>query len=104
MMCPACLTENDPDAPRGSSCGPALTPPIRRGSLMAGRYEILDLLGRGGMGTVYRARDRVLGDKVAVKVLRSDLSHRPDMIRRFGSEMGVARTVRHPNVCRIYAA
>jgi serine/threonine protein kinase len=104
MMCPACLTENDPDAQVCFSCGHALTPPIRRGSLMAGRYEILDLLGRGGMGTVYRARDRVLGDKVAVKVLRSDLSHRPEMIRRFGSEMGVARTVRHPNVCRIYAA
>ena len=56
------------------------------------------------MGTVYRARDKVLGDKVAVKVLRPDLSRRPEMIRRFRSEMALARKVRHPNVCRIYAA
>ena len=104
MMCPACFTENDPDSQACFSCGHALAPPIRRGTLMAGRYEILELLGRGGMGTVYRARDRVLGDKVALKVLRSDLSRRPEMIRRFGTEMGLARTVRHPNVCRIYAA
>jgi serine/threonine-protein kinase len=56
------------------------------------------------MGTVYRARDRVLGDKVAVKVLKPELSRRPEMIRRFRSEMAMARKVRHPNVCRIYAA
>jgi serine/threonine-protein kinase len=72
--------------------------------VLAGRYEIVDLIGRGGMGTVYRARDKVLGDRVAVKVLRADLSRRPEMIRRFRSEMSLARKVRHANVCRIYVA
>ncbi len=104
MFCPACYTENDPDALVCFSCGQTLSPPIKRGTVLSGRYEIQDLIGRGGMGTVYRARDRVLGDKVAVKVLRADLSRRPEMIRRFRSEMALARKVRHPNVCRIYAA
>ncbi len=56
------------------------------------------------MGTVYRARDRVLGDKVALKVMRGDLSSKPEMIRRFGAEMGLVRKVRHPNVCRIFGS
>jgi serine/threonine protein kinase len=104
MFCPACYTENDPDALACFSCGQTLSPPIKRGTVLSGRYEIVDLIGRGGMGTVYRARDKVLGDKVAVKVLRPDLSRRPEMIRRFRSEMSLARKVRHPNVCRIYVA
>src|SRR5215510_7204243 len=102
MFCPACYTENDPDALACFSCGQTLSPPIKRGTVLNGRYEIVELIGRGGMGTVYRARDKVLGDRVAVKVLRADLSRRPEMIRRFRSEMALARKVRHPNVCRIY--
>ena len=72
--------------------------------MIGGRYEMLDPIGRGGMGTVYRARDRVLGDKVAVKVMKAELGRRPEMVRRFRSEMALAKKVRHPNVCRVYAA
>lgn len=104
MQCAACQTENDPEALACFNCGLPFAPAVKRGSLFAGRYEILDPIGRGGMGTVYRARDRVLGDKVAVKVLKPELSRRPEMIRRFRAEMAMARKVRHPNVCRIYAA
>jgi serine/threonine protein kinase len=104
MRCPACQTENEPDNPACFNCGLAFSPPVKRGTVVGGRYEILDPIGRGGMGTVYRARDRVLGDKVAVKVMKAELSRRPEMIRRFRSEMRLARKVRHPNVCRIYAA
>ncbi len=104
MRCPACQSETDPDSMACFNCGLAFSPPVKRGTVIAGRYEILDPIGRGGMGTVYRARDRVLSDKVAIKVLRSELSRRPEMIRRFRSEMAMARKVRHPNVCRIYAA
>src|SRR5260221_3941671 len=104
MRCPACQSETDPDSMACFNCGLAFSPPVKRGTVIAGRYEILDPIGRGGMGTVYRARDRVLSDKVAIKVLRSELSRRPEMIRRFRSEMALARKVRHPNVCRIYAA
>lgn len=104
MRCPACQSDTDPDSMACFNCGLAFSPPVKRGTVIAGRYEILDPIGRGGMGTVYRARDRVLGDKVAIKVLRPELSRRPEMIRRFRSEMAMARKVRHPNVCRIYAA
>src|SRR5258706_3485746 len=104
MRCPACQSETDPDSMACFNCGLAFSPPVKRGTVIAGRYEILDPIGRGGMGTVYRARDRVLSDKVAIKLLRSGVSGRRDMIRRFRSEMAMARKVRHPNVCRIYAA
>jgi serine/threonine-protein kinase len=72
--------------------------------VIASRYEVLSTLGKGGMGTVYLARDRVLAERVAVKVLKSEFSRRPDMVRRFRSEMKVAQRVRHANVCRIYGA
>jgi serine/threonine protein kinase len=104
MQCPACQTDNDPGSLVCFTCGLAFSPPVKKGTVIGGRYEILDPIGRGGMGTVYRARDRVLGDRVAVKVLKSELSRRPEMIRRFKTEMGLARKVRHPNVCHIYAA
>ncbi len=104
MQCPACQTENDPDRLVCFTCGLAFSPPVKKGTVIGGRYEILRPLGQGGMGTVYRARDHVLGDRVAVKVLKTELSRRPEMVRRFRSEMGLAKKVRHPNVCRIYAA
>jgi serine/threonine-protein kinase len=81
-----------------------VAPPVTKGTVFGGRYEIMSPIGRGGMGTVYRARDRVLGVKVAVKVMRGDLSSKPEMIRRFGSEMALVRKVRHPNVCRIFGS
>jgi hypothetical protein len=104
MRCPSCGSENEPGAESCFTCGQILSALIKRGSLIASRYEVVSPIGKGGMGTVYLARDRVLAEKVAVKVLRPDLSRRPEMIRRFSSEMVLARKVRHPNVCRIYAA
>jgi serine/threonine protein kinase len=86
------------------TCGRVVAPPVTKGTIFGGRYEVLSPIGRGGMGTVYRARDRVLGDKVALKVMRGDLSSQPEMIRRFGSEMALVRKVRHPNVCRIFGS
>jgi hypothetical protein len=104
MRCPSCRSENEPGAESCFTCGQILAALIKRGSLIASRYEVVSPIGKGGMGTVYLARDRVLSEKVAVKVLRPDLSRRPEMIRRFSSEMVLARKVRHPNVCRIYGA
>lgn len=75
---------------------------ITRGTLVGARYEILGSLGRGGMGTVYRARDRVLQVDVALKVLRGDLPQAAAMEERFRSEIRLARSVSHPNVCRIH--
>ncbi|NUO51844.1 MAG: protein kinase [Polyangiaceae bacterium] len=66
------------------------------------RYEILGLLGEGGMGTVYRARDRELDDVVALKMLRADLANAPGMLARFRREVKLARRISHPNVVRIF--
>jgi serine/threonine-protein kinase len=104
MVCSACQSPNDPDAESCFNCGRPLAPPIKRGTVIASRYEVLSTLGKGGMGTVYLARDRVLGERVAVKVLKAELSRRPDMVRRFQTEMKAAQRVRHPNLCRIYGA
>lgn len=79
------------------------TPPvIRPGSIIGGRYEILETLGKGGMGMVYKAHDRVLDDTVAIKLLRPDVAAEPEMARRFRSEIKLARKVRHRNVCGIH--
>lgn len=105
MTCPACRAENDPAASACIACGEALgakSPSLSAGAVFAGRYEILGVLGRGGMGMVYRARDRDLRETVALKVIRPDLVRQQHMERRFRSEIRLARRVRHPNVCSIY--
>lgn len=104
MICPSCQAENEAAASNCFTCGLALTAVIRMGSIVASRYEVQGVLGKGGMGTVYRARDRLIGGPVAVKVLRVEVSRKPDMIRRFRSEMALAQKVRHPNVCRIHGS
>jgi eukaryotic-like serine/threonine-protein kinase len=75
---------------------------VKPGSVIAGRYEILEPLGKGGMGMVYKAHDRVLDDTVAIKLLRPDVASEPEMARRFRSEIKLARKVRHRNVCGIH--
>jgi serine/threonine protein kinase len=71
------------------------------GSLLAGRYRIVGLLGRGGMGEVYRADDLKLRQTVALKLLPSGLTGDPSRLSRFVNEVRVARRVSHPNVCRV---
>jgi predicted ATPase/serine/threonine protein kinase len=67
-----------------------------------GAYEVLALLGRGGMGEVYLAHDTRLGRNVAVKLLRSDLTSNPDAVRRFEQEARAASSLNHPNIVTIY--
>jgi serine/threonine-protein kinase len=76
---------------------------LSRGSVFAGRYEIGDVLGRGGMGVVYRAHDRQLGEAVAIKVLRPELgSLDATVLERFKQELRLARRITHRNVVRTY--
>jgi TolB-like protein/Flp pilus assembly protein TadD/predicted Ser/Thr protein kinase len=70
--------------------------------VVAGRYEILGLLGAGGMGNVYRARDLELEELVALKVLRHEISGNPAALEQFRSEVKLARRVTHPNVARVF--
>ena len=70
--------------------------------MLAGRYQILGLLGRGGMGEVYRAEDLSLGQSVALKFLPDSVAVDAERLARFRTEVSVARQVSHPNVCRVY--
>lgn len=101
MICPCCHGENQPGAGLCAQCGEPLAL-LGPGSVLASRYQIVDRLGKGGMGTVYRARDTMLDEVVALKVLRADLGGTPEMGERFRSEIRLARKVTHRNVCRIH--
>jgi len=72
------------------------------GQTIAGRYDLIELLGTGGMGEVYRARDRELDDLVALKVIRTDLANAPDLVARFRHEVKLARRVTHANIARTF--
>jgi predicted Ser/Thr protein kinase len=72
------------------------------GARVAGRYRIVSLLGRGGMGEVYRADDLKLGQAVALKFLPTPLQRKPEYLERLLGEAKLARQVSHPNVCRVY--
>jgi serine/threonine protein kinase len=72
------------------------------GSVLNARYTITATLGKGGMGTVYRAQDAQTGQVVALKVLSGELSFAPDMIERFRREGEALRQLRHPNIVGLY--
>jgi hypothetical protein len=72
------------------------------GQIVAERYRIVALAGRGGMGEVYRAEDLKLSQIVAIKFLPESLSKDPGALARFHSEVRIARQVSHPNVCRMF--
>jgi len=72
------------------------------GDVLGGRYEILQLLGEGGMGAVYKAKDRELDSFVALKLIRPELASSPAILARFKQELLLAHQVTHRNVIRIY--
>jgi serine/threonine protein kinase len=106
MNCPSCRADNEAAARACFACGSPLDPALAslsEGAVFARRYEILGPLGRGGMGMVYKAFDRELGETVAIKVLRPDVARESGRIeQRFRSEIRLARRVRHRNVCSVY--
>jgi len=101
MICPACQAPNDDASETCIHCGRGLYA-LTLGTRLAGRYEIAGVLGRGGMGVVYLARDRELDETVALKVLRADIAGSEEAARRFRSEIKLARRIRHRNVCGIH--
>lgn len=75
---------------------------LRPGDTFAGRYTIESVLGRGGMGTVYKAKDSELGEVVAIKTLRPELVQDDDSRERFKDEIRLTRRITHPNVVRTH--
>ena len=117
IKCPKCKA-NNPDTVK--FCGECGTPlpsakdieftetlesakqELTRGTTFAGRYEIIEELGKGGMGRVYRVEDTKLRQEVALKLIRSDVASDKKTIERFRNELRTARTIRHKNVCGMY--
>jgi serine/threonine protein kinase/tetratricopeptide (TPR) repeat protein len=94
-------TPSPPSGPRTSRIQVS-GPILQSGDVLGGRYEILQLLGEGGMGAVYKARDRELDRFVALKLIRPELAANPSILARFKQELLLSREVTHKNVIRIF--
>src|SRR6266404_1205777 len=70
--------------------------------VLDGQYQIEALLGKGGMGAVFRARHILLGDRVAIKILPAEMRNNAEWLRRFRREGQAARRFRHPNAVTVY--
>jgi serine/threonine protein kinase/lipopolysaccharide biosynthesis regulator YciM len=78
------------------------TDDLTRGTLFADRYEIIEKIGLGGMGRVYRVEDNQIHEEIALKLIRPEISLEPKTIVRFKNELKIARKVTHRNVCRMF--
>ena len=94
---PCPVAGSAPDEPASAVHGRFLP-----GTLLANRYRVVELLGKGGMGEVYRADDLKLSQTVALKFLPSELARDPERLAFFHNEVRLAREVTHPNVCRVH--
>ncbi len=118
MRCPSCRSEITPDtrfcgqcgtelasAARGSAHTQTLVRPaagLTRGALFADRYEIIEELGSGGMGKVFRTFDGKLDEEVALKLIKAEIANDDRIVERFRNEIKIARKITHKNVCRLH--
>src|SRR6202142_3406071 len=96
------VRQRPPVTPSPSLSGISAFLSLQPGVLFGGRYEILGVLGQGGMGAVYKARDRELDRLIALKVIRPELATDPGILQRFKQELILARNITHKNVVRIF--
>ncbi|MBN2408553.1 MAG: protein kinase [Candidatus Aminicenantes bacterium] len=117
MKCPKCGVENPETSRFCADCGtqlglkkeiPAVTQTLQMpaqviapGTTFAGRYQVIEELGKGGMGRVFRAMDTKINEEVALKLIRPEIADSRS-IERFGNELKMARKISHKNVCRVY--
>jgi serine/threonine protein kinase len=94
-------SEPSEDSPH-STTPAAVSRVFEPGQLVAGRYLVLRLVGRGGMGEVYEVDDQEIGERVALKAIHSSLALEEKAIQRFRLELRLSRAITHPNVCRVF--
>ncbi|HEY9786329.1 MAG TPA: serine/threonine-protein kinase, partial [Candidatus Obscuribacterales bacterium] len=97
-----CARQENSDEPSGNREGKQDNPPPESAKNLSDRYEILATLGQGGMGTVYRVRNKELDKQFALKVLRSELAFDREAVKRFEHEVKAAQSLSHPNLVSVY--
>jgi len=119
MKCPKCDTVNPDDSKFCKECATSLTwvdeaqrsftktletpvEALTRGTMFADRYEIIEELGKGGMGKVYRVEDTKTKEEIALKLIKSEIATDKKTIERFRNELTTARKIRHKNICGMY--
>jgi serine/threonine protein kinase/tetratricopeptide (TPR) repeat protein len=119
MKCPKCRHENPEDSAYCGKCSTRLDPAgqigpiftetletireeLTTGSTFAGRYQVIEELGHGGMGRVYKVHDTKVGEKIALKLIRPEAGLDNKSLERFSNELKLARKVRHKNVCQMF--
>jgi len=119
VECPKCQTENPADLKFCKECATPLSgdpeisvshtktletvkDELTTGSVFAGRYQIIEELGKGGMGRVYKALDTKIDEKIALKLIKPEIATDKRTIERFSNELKYARKIRHKNVCHMY--
>jgi eukaryotic-like serine/threonine-protein kinase len=117
--CPTCHSDNPNTLKFCGECGTQLPPPkgpppvvtetlqtpvreLTTGSTFAGRYQVIEELGHGGMGRVYRVLDQKLDEEVALKLIKPEIAADRDTIKRFHNELRLARKIAHRNVGKMY--
>src|SRR5512139_1409020 len=75
---------------------------LTTGATFAGKYQIIEELGKGGMGRVYKALDTEINEKVALKLIKPEVALDEETIERFRNELKLARKIRHKNVCQMF--
>lgn len=78
------------------------TPVLKTGIVLSDRYEIIEELGKGGMGKVFKVLDREINEKIALKLIRPEIGANKKIIKRFQNELKMARKITHRNVCRMF--
>jgi len=119
IQCPKCHSENPETKQFCADCGAQLAPskdilpeitetlqvPVKElttGSTFAGRYQIIEELGKGGMGKVYKVFDTKIKEKIALKLIKTEIASDKETIERFSNEIRLARKIGHRNVCRMF--
>jgi serine/threonine protein kinase/Tfp pilus assembly protein PilF len=119
VKCPKCHFENPPDTRFCGNCAAPLVSlkdnsgsptetlqaplhELTTGSTFAGRYQIIEELGHGGMGRVYKVFDTDIKEKIALKLLRPEIGLERETVERFSNELKLARKISHRNVCRMF--
>ena len=117
MKCPKCHFDNPKDTFFCGKCGAKLPTEeisaptetletakeeLTTGSTFAGRYQIIEELGKGGMGKVYKANDTKIKEKIALKLIKPEVAADKKTIERFSNELKFARKIRHGNVCQMF--